>query len=99
MEETSSGKEEPKENDGRVISIIGFILLIVYICLAIIRFFGGIYFPTVGLWPASVILGIAGWVKSKRAGKTNKLAMATVFLVIFVIIVTLLLGTYFRTQY
>ena len=99
MEETNSNKEEPKKNNGKVISIIGFILVIVYLFLSLIKFLIGSTAPISLIMPAGAILGIIGWVKSKRSGKTNPLAIITVILAVLIYGISIILGTYLRMQY
>jgi len=102
MDETSPKIEEPKKKDGRIASLVGFWLMIAYIIFSTIKLilvWGGFAnYSIFGLWPASVILGIVGWVRSKRAGKINPFAIATVIIAIIVVLFTCVYGSYLRMQ-
>jgi len=82
-------------------SLVGFWLMIAYVILSIMRIiltWGNPAGSIFGLWPASVILGIVGWVRSKRAGKINPYAAATVIIAIIVMLFSCIFGTYLRMQ-
>jgi len=49
--------------------------------------------------PAGAILGIIGWVKSKKSGKTNPLAIATIIIAVIVYSLSIIIGTYLRMNY
>jgi hypothetical protein len=102
MDENSPKIEEPQKKDGRIASLVGFWLMITYIIFSIIRIFviwrGLAGYSLFGLWPASIILGIIGWVRSKRAGKINPFAAATVIMAIIVVLFSCIFGTYLRMQ-